>query len=239
VLIRDDGETWTAITQPAHAFVSGQVAAHWRIPLAPDVILGIQQHDVPWVDQDRMPTLHAPARRAASFIELDMRTRLWIWGTVTERLVAQSPYAALLVSLHSTNIHTRYFPPEARPDELLAKTRADQDALLAVLPDVTREQAERDADIVFALDALSLTLCHGWDSRDLPAIDGEVIRVEPVGDHAATLDPWPLAVDSLEVSVDARVMRERFDEEAAMQDALAAAPNTRLRWTLSPAAAAR
>jgi hypothetical protein len=239
VLIRDDGETWMAITQPAHAFVSGQVAAHWATPLSPDVILGVQQHDVPWVDQDRMPTLHAPARRAASFIELDMDTRLTVWSTVTERLVAQSPYAALLVSLHSTNIHTRYLPEEMRPTELLAKTRADQDALLAVMPGATREQAVRDADIVFALDALSLTLCHGWDARDLPAIDGQVIRVEPIGDDGATLDPWPLGVDSLEVSVDARVMSERFDDEPAMQSALAAAPNTRLRWTLSPAAAAR
>jgi len=234
MLIRDDGETWTAITQPAHAFLSGQVAAHWASPLAPDVILGVQQHDVPWVDQDRMPTLHPPARRAASFIELDMATRLRVWSTVTERLVAQSPYAALLVSLHSTNIHTRYLPEEMRPYELLAKTRADQDALLAVLPDVTRKQAERDAEFVFALDALSLTLCHGWDGRDLPAIDGQVIRVEPVDDDAATLDPWPLGVDALEVTVDARVVRERFDDEPAMHAALAATPNTRLRWTLRP-----
>jgi ABC-type spermidine/putrescine transport system permease subunit II len=127
--------------------------------IVPEVILGVEQHDVPWVDQDRRPTLHGPAGRAASFLELDMETRLEVWSTVTERLVAQSPYAALLVSLHSTNIHTRYLPEAARPLQLLAKTRDDQDALLAVLPDATREQAERDADIVFALDALSLTLC--------------------------------------------------------------------------------
>jgi hypothetical protein len=117
MLIRDDGETWTAITQPAHAYLAGQVAAHWATPLAPEVILGVEQHDVPWVDQDRAPTLHAPARRAASFLELDMQTRLEVWSTVTERLVAQSPYAALLVSLHSTNIHTRYLTEAARPVE--------------------------------------------------------------------------------------------------------------------------
>src|SRR4029077_13106725 len=132
---------------------------------------------------------------------LDMATRLWIWGTVTERLVAQSPYAALLVSLHSTNIHTRYLPEAARPVALLARPRDDQDALLAVLPDATREQAERDADIVFALDALSLTLCHGWEGRDLPEVDGVAIRVELTREGQATLDPWPLGVDELEVSV--------------------------------------
>jgi hypothetical protein len=235
MLIRDDGETWTAITQPAHAYLAGQVAAHWATPLAPEVILGVEQHDVPWVDQDRAPTLHAPARRAASFLELDMQTRLEVWSTVTERLVAQSPYAALLVSLHSTNIHTRYLTEAARPVELLAKTRDDQDALLAVLPGATREQAERDADIVFALDALSLTLCHGWDGRDLPEIDGVAIRVEPAGEGEATLDPWPLGVDGLEVSVAVRTLDERFDDEVAMQAALAAAPNERQAWRLRPA----
>ena len=92
---------------------------------------------------------------------------------------------------------------------------------------------------MFALDALSLTLCHGWDGRDLPEIDGMAIRVEPAGEGEATLDPWPLGVDELEVTVGARTLTERFDDEAAMQAALAAAPITQLRWRLSPAAAAR
>ncbi len=201
MLIRDDGDTWTAITQPAHAYLAGQVAAHWATPLAPEVILGVEQHDVPWVEQDRAPTLHRAGAAGGVVPGARHGNAAVVWSTVTERLVAQSPYAALLVSLHSTNIHTRYLPEAARPVDLLAKTRDDQDALLAVLPDATREQAERDADIVFALDALSLTLCHGWEGRDLPEIDGVAIRVEPAGEGEATLDPWPLGVDELEVSV--------------------------------------
>lgn len=234
MLIRDDGDTWTAITQPAHAHLSGQVAAQWATPLAPEVVLGVEQHDVPWVEQDRMPPLYPPARRAASFIELDMDTRWRIWSTVTERLVAQSPYAALLLSLHSTNIHTRYVPAEHRPDGLLDRARDDQDALLAVLPDATREQAERDAEIVFGLDALSLMLCHGWDAQDLPPIYGVTIHVEPVGEGEATLDPWPLRLPELEVSVATRTLSERFDDEAEMQAALAATPNARESWRLRP-----
>jgi hypothetical protein len=88
---------------------------------------------------------------------------------------------------------------------------------------------------VFALDALSLTLCHGWDGRDLPEIDGVAIRVEPAGEGEATLDPWPLGVDGLEVSVAVRTLDERFDDEVAMQAALAAAPNERQAWRLRPA----
>jgi uncharacterized protein DUF3891 len=233
MLIRDDGEAWTAITQPAHAYLAGQVARHWAPELPADVVLGVAQHDVAWMAWDREPSLHAPARRAASFIEVPMAPRLEVWRHVARRLEAQSPYAALLVALHATNIHTRYVPEESRPLEFLAQQRADQDALLAVLPDATREQAMRDAELVFALDALSLALCHGWDARDLPPLgDGTTIRFTPLDDDRATLDPWPLDVDRVTIGIDARRLRERFDDEAAMRAAMAATPHHRERVML-------
>jgi hypothetical protein len=238
VLIRDDERSWTAITQPAHAYLAGQIAQHWAEPLAGDVVLAVEQHDVAWTEWDRAPSLYAPARRAAAFYEAEMEPRLAAWRHIARRLDAQSPYAALLVSLHATNIHTRYLPEGATPPaEFLAEQRADQDALLAVLADANRERAERDADLVFALDALSLVLCHGWDGRELPPIDGTSIRVTPIGDDEATLDPWPLAVAELTIGVSARRLTERFDDEAAMHAALAATANQRLTWRLRPASA--
>lgn len=236
MLIRDDGDSWTAITQPAHAYLAAQIVRVWSPEPPDDVVLGVEQHDVPWVDWDRTPPLHAPARRAAAFFEAPVEPRLDIWRDVATKLEAQSPYAALLVSLHATNIHTRYVAPEHRPEAFLAAQRADQDRLLAVLPDATRQQAERDADLLFAVDALSLTLCHGWDARDLPPVDGTTVRVTPVGDGEATLDPWPLVVGELTVSVHARRMTERFDDETAMHRALAATPHHRESWRLRAAA---
>lgn len=164
-----------------------------------------------------------------------MDERLAIWRGVAHRLEAQSPYAAVLAAQHAINIHTRYLPPEAQPQELLAEARADQDALLALLPDADRAQAERDADLLFAVDALSLTLCNGWDARDLPMFDGTTIHVAPQGDGAATLDPWPLAGEEIAVGVHARRMTDRFEDEAHMQRALAATPYERLTWRLRPA----
>jgi hypothetical protein len=235
MLIRDDEVSWTAITQPAHAYLAGQIARCWSGPVPADVVLAVEQHDVAWTQWDRTPPLHAPARRAAAFFEAGMAPRLEIWGGVTHRLDAQSPYAALLVALHATNIHTRYLPQEHWPAEFLARQRDDQDALLAVLPGATREQAEADADFVFALDALSLTLCHGWDGRDLPPIAGTVIHVAPAGTGEATLDPWPLAVAELTVGLHARRLDERFDDEPAMHAALAATPRHAEHWRLRPA----
>ncbi len=178
------GETWTAITQPAHAWLAGQLARSWGTgDIAPpepraDVCLGIEQHDVAWADYDRRPPLHAETGRAASFIEAPVRERHLIWHDAPERVLAQSPWAALLVSLHGTNIHTRYVSLEHLPQEdadivrgYLADQRALQDRLIEIAG-TTRAAAERQAELLFALDALSLSLCHGWPERELPPVDG-------------------------------------------------------------------
>ena len=141
----------------------------------------------------------------------------------------------MLAAQHAINIHTRYMPPDAQPQDLLDEARADQDALLALLADADREQVERDADLLFAVDALSLTLCNGWDARDLPAVGDTTIHVAPQGEGVATLDPWPLAGEQIEVGVHARRLTERFDDEEQMQRALAATPYERLTWRLRPA----
>lgn len=217
MLVRDDGATWTAITQPAHAQLAGQAAAQWAEPLAPEVVLGIAQHDAPWLAYDLVPPLHEG--RAASFYEAPFDDRIALWTDATRHVEAQSPYAALLVSLHATNIHTRYLdePPRA----LLDDARVAQERLLATLPSTTRAQAERDADLLFALDALSLTLCHEWDARDLPPVDGTTLHLDP---GAMTVDPWPFAPDAVTLTVPARTFEERFVDEAGLHAALRAQP---------------
>lgn len=245
MLIVDTGEAWTAITQPAHAWLAGQLARSWGTgdiappePLA-DVCLGIEQHDVAWADYDRRPPLHAEAGRAASFIEAPIRERHLIWHDAPDRVLAQSPWAALLVSLHGTNIHTRYVSLDHLPAEdagivrdYLKGQRTLQDRLLAIAG-TTRAVAERQADLLFALDALSLSLCHGWPERELPPVDGVAIRYLPTGERAATLDPWPFAAPSVSVTAGARTLTDRFTGEQALHAALAAAPSERLTFTLS------
>lgn len=244
MLILDDGERWTAITQPAHAWLAGQLAAHWGTrDIAPpepraEVLLGIEQHDVAWVDADRRPPLHEPARRAASFLEAPFAVRHPIWHDAPGRMLAQSPWAALLVSLHGTNIHTRYVsrahqPPEeaAVTDAYLEGQRALQDALLARIG-VTRPTAERQADLLFALDALSLSLCHGWPERELPAVDGVAIAYRPLGAGEATLDPWPFGAPVVEASLGACTFSERFTAAEPLHAALAAAPVERRTYML-------
>ncbi len=248
MLIVDEGGPWLAITQPAHAWLAGEIARAWGNPTTgiarpepyAEVCLGVEQHDVAWVEWDLRPPLHAPAGRAASFLEAPFVPRVALWRDAWRRVLAQSPWAALLVSLHGTIIHTRFVDasqlPAAEGDvvqALLAEQREVQDRLIAALG-TTREAAERAGDFVFCLDSLSLNLCHGWGAMDLPPVDGTAIRLEPRDDGTVALDPWPLAVDELDVSVDARRLAERFDDESTLHAALDAAPWTRVRRTLRP-----
>ena len=246
VLILDDEHSWTAITQPAHAWVSAQVARHWGnddfAPPEPleEVVLGIEQHDIAWADWDLRPPLHPPARRAASFLEVPPVPRLAIWDDAPRRALAQSPWAALLVSLHGRNIHTRFGDPSQLPPDLTAllhayleRQRGVQAELVTALG-IDEAVAERAGDLLFALDSLSLRICHGWPAGDLPAVDGAVVTVTPDGEDAFVLDPWPLRVDRLEVHLTVRTLAERFDDEAALHAALDAAPWTRRAWTLHP-----
>jgi len=244
MLIRDDGDSWLAIPQPAHALLSGQVARDWGNErfAAPDpyesVCLGAEQHDVAWTSWDLRPPLNAEARRSASFLEAPFEERLAIWDGAPERMLAQDPFAALLVSLHGRNVHTLYANADvlepaqrAAVTAYLGRQAALQERLLALLG-ATPEQAERAAALVLCLDALSLRLCHGWPEGDLPAVDGTTICFTPVSDTEATLDPWPLGVPQLQVGLSARRMTERFDDEAALHAGLAGAPWSALRWVL-------
>ena len=211
---------------PARARVAaGQLAQSWGTgDIAPpepraEVCLGIEQHDVAWAHYDLRPPLHAEAGRAASFIEAPIRERHVIWHDAPDRVLAQSPWAALLVSLHGTNIHTRYVSVDHLPPEdadivrgYLADQRELQDRLIA-LAGTTRPVAERQAELLFALDALSLSLCHGWPERELPPVDGLAIRYLPTGERDAVLDPWPFDAPAVRTRFGARTLTERFTDE--------------------------
>ncbi len=244
MLIRDDGDSWTAIGQPAHAWLAAQIARVWgnerfaRPEPHEDFCLGVEQHDVGWAAWDLRPPLHAPARRAASFYEAPLRPRMELWVDAPRRVLAQSPVAALLVSIHGSNIHSRYVDASVLvPDDAafvrayLSEQRELQDELCAAAG-IDRGHADRLGDLLFCLDAISLSICHDWPARELPDVYDVAIRYEPLGDGTATLDPWPLAVDALALHVDCKHLDQRFDDEAALHAALDAAPWTRLEWTL-------
>jgi hypothetical protein len=232
VLVRDDG---LLIGQPAHAWISGQLARAWGndgVP-APDprepVCLAAEQHDVGWQEADLDPLRDADGR-PLSFIAYPRPAHVAVWRGAARRLLSQSRYAALLVSLHGTALYDRYVDADAHPPDVAELIRAylrDQRALQAELAEgLDPVEVARNQKLVAALDGFSLALCHGRATTldEVPGADGPVALAvapaETAGTIAAARDdaavppgsptaafavtPWPFAAASLAVGCEAR-----------------------------------
>jgi hypothetical protein len=223
MLLREEGDAVLCIGQASHAWVSGQLARAWRgLERREEVCLAAEQHDVAWVDWDLRPGLNPETGRPYGFTEIPYADRLALWRDGPERLLSQSTYAALLVSLHGTRLHEgdeRASGYLREQEELqrrwLAETGADPDA------------ARHDRDLLAAWDGLSLALCLRWDP-----FDDRGLKLERTEDETFTLEPWPLAVDALDVVCEGRLLAGRFADEAALHAALRDAPLVTLCFRL-------
>jgi Protein of unknown function (DUF3891) len=259
VLVRQDG---LLIGQPAHAWVSGQLARAWGNeafpPPAPrePFCLAAEQHDVGWADADLEP-LAGDDGRPLSFVQTPRRAHVAIWRDAARRLLAQSRYAALLVSLHGTSLYERV-DVSGQPPDVVAAVRdyiSAERALQALLAaGLDPGEVDRNRRLLLALDRLSLMLCHDRPTtlEDVPAAAGAAtLRLEPAGDepvgpasvrddHAVppatatarfTLDPWPFAAERVVAGCEARRIEGSPEDRGS---ALAAAAWVPLRFELSP-----
>jgi hypothetical protein len=263
VLVRRDG---LVVGQPAHAWVSGQLARAWGNDAFPAPVprepfcLAAEQHDVGWADADLAPVA-GPDGRPLSFMQQPRAAHVAIWRGAARRLLAQSRYAALLVSLHGTSLYERVDASGAPPEvaaairDYIAGERALQSRLAAGLDPA---EVDRNRRLLLALDRLSLMLCHGNATTlaDVPAAAGAAtLRLEPaagattssspairddraVPPDAATaryvLEPWPFAADAVFVGCEARRLDGSFASDDELRAALEVAPWVPLRWELSP-----
>ena len=232
MLIRPEPDgTFLAIGQASHAWLSGQLARAWgnerfgAVEPWEEVCLGAEQHDVGWALWDLEPTLNADTGLPHTFIDLPLDEKLALWSAAARRVLAQSRYAALLVSMHGSALYERW-PPEdpgdrAQVDCFTEGQREFQESILATGLD--REIARRNQKLVFAWDYISLALCLEWAPtrvEDVPTIE-ESITLE-LGE-AGVLEPWPFGEPRVALRVEARRLPGRLEDEDAMRAALDAA----------------
>jgi hypothetical protein len=249
VLLRKAGEDALVIGQASHAWLSGQLARAWgneRFPgPAPreEVCLAACQHDVGWAEWDLRPTLNPEDGWPHSFMDMpDLATHLGLWRTAPDRLLSQSAYAALLVSMHGTALYARrdlgqLAAADADLVRRYLRSERDRQAQLKARLGVDEAQLARNQRLIWTWDSMSLAACLPWDPHTatrVPAGDEEVeVEMRSSAPDRFEVHPWPFSSPEIRVQCEARRLTERYGGERELQAALARAPLERLTFILS------
>lgn len=250
MLVRPDDGGVLAIGQASHAWLSGQLARAWGNerfdPPEPreEVCLAAEQHDVGMGEWDLAPKLDAATGRPVSFMDMELADHLRLWSAAPGKVVTQSRYASLLVSMHGCALYERRDLARMTAQEAeavrsyLARERARQERLIALLG-ADLAQVRRNQRLVFAWDGLSLALCLGWSDHvaaGVPAAGDETadVRLEPApGEEGRVLvEPWPFAASEVAVRCEGRRLAPRYASEQELHAALRDAPQVLMRFRL-------
>jgi hypothetical protein len=228
MLLRPDGDAVICIGQPAHAWLSGQLAAAWEPRPEPfeEVVLAATQHDAGMADWDAAPELNPETGLPQSFMEMELDTHLRLWTHAPHRVLPQSRYAALLVSMHGTALYEMR-DLDRMPEERAAKVRAYLDGQRALQErlgaGLDGDQVRRNQRLLWVWDFLSLALCLRWEGRSVNGIEYT----------GTTFAPWPLRDESVTLRTEGRRVAGRFAGVHEMRAALERAPWVPLEFQLS------
>jgi uncharacterized protein DUF3891 len=247
------------IGQPSHAWISGQLARAWGnerfgvVEPFEEVCLAAEQHDIGMAMWDLGPARNPESGLPASFLQMAIHDHIDLWTLAPRRLLRQSRYAALLVSLHGTRLYAHrdlsallererslvleFLDGQRRlQHDLLETLRADPKTAASAADAVVA----RNSSLIGAWDTLSLAVCLDYAPytvREVPTADGPVELSLSEGGLPGRLglDPWPLRTDSLVVRCEGQRLEGTYGDDDAMSAALARAPWETLEFELVPA----
>jgi hypothetical protein len=250
MLIRPDSDDVLLITQPAHAWVSGQLARAWGDAAGPgfepceEVCLAAEQHDIGWLTWETSPTLNQETGLPHSFRQLPRKSHLQIWGRARRYAMIFGRYPALLVSMHGTGLFERFGPgPDAPQSEqrmvetFLSREKAAQERLIASLV-VDPRYAElvqpavlgKNRDLISLWDGISLMVCSGIGQDGVSM--GDYTLVSGDNEFEISVDPWPFREETVSVFAEARRLTGRFERQPGMQAAINKADQLVLEFSL-------
>ncbi|MBN2506176.1 MAG: DUF3891 family protein [Verrucomicrobia bacterium] len=258
---RDDPGGLIAISQPAHAWVAGQLARHWgnavfgEVAPREEVCLAAELHDIGFLEWERAPTLDADTGRPHHFMNMPTRPHLALWAQGVQHLLSFSRYVALMGSRHVTYL-CRHKKPSHNPrdaqavEDFLDQQQALQSELLSELAEdpaygghTTPEALERNTRLIATWDWVSLQLCLGLPAgramtvTQVPAVQGPTtLQLQPAAHNPLhiTVRPWPFRTGDVPLVCDGRRLPGTFGNEALLRAGMRRAPTTTLRITLRP-----
>lgn len=222
-----------AISQPTHAWISGQLLRAWNESLAEPLLIAAEQHDIGWMDWETAPSFNPQTGRPHRFRDIGAAVHAPMWTRGVQRALGSwGSHVALLISRHGGVIYRRYSDRHrvAEADAVAAQgfldTQAPIEEAWARALGLDAATLNRETALIALVDTLSLALCGELKAPlDLEAPDpkGELktLRLVERPGHPFDfiLSPWPFRAEVLTVEGEARVLPAagRFADDAAMQ----------------------
>jgi Protein of unknown function (DUF3891) len=227
-----------AISQLAHAWLSGQMLRAFDAPLSEPLLLAAEQHDIGWLDWETAPTFDARTGRPHLFRAVGAALHAPMWALGVRRAhEAWGAHVALLISRHGGLIYRRYTdrhraaPADVAAADNYLATQAPIEAAWARRLGLDEAALRRETALVAFADALSLVLCGDLKAPmefEAPDRSGAMMKLrieeKPGQPFDFTLAPWPFRVDAIALEGQARALpaQGRFADEAAMREWFAA-----------------
>jgi hypothetical protein len=261
VVLREDQHGVIAIGQASHAWISGQLARAWGNPrfgpVQPyeEVCLAAEQHDVGMAQWDLAPSRNPSTGLPHSFTEMPLGLHVELWRQAGRRLLSQSRYASLLVTIHGRRLYQMRRIDELGPEQaalvrrFLVQQREVERALLDSLqadPATARfadpQLVACNSQLIWIWDLLSLALCLDWAPRllrEVPSADGWIdVQLETgARPGRCSLDPWPFTSATVTVRCEGQRLSGRYPSDEALRQALAQAPFETVEFELVQARA--
>jgi Protein of unknown function (DUF3891) len=234
MLFRTEPSGVLAISQPAHAWISGQILRAWDDEtLGKPLLLAAEQHDIGWLDWETAPTFNPETGRPHLFREIGAAIHSPMWRRGVEHaLGAWGAHVALLVSRHGGVIYRRYMDrhrmndADAAAAEAYLEMQAPIEAAWAKALGLDAAELQKETALIALVDTLSLALCGELKAPielEAPTATGgtETLRLVERPGHSFEfiLSPWPLRTETLTVEGEARALPAtgRFADKAAMR----------------------
>src|ERR1700730_5924747 len=233
MLFRIEPSGVLAISQPTHAWISGQTLRAWDEALSEPLLLAAEPHEIGWVGWETTPTFNHETGRPHLFREIGAAVHSPMWRQGVERaLGAWGAHVALLVSRHGGVIYRRYTDrhriseADAAAAQTYLETQAPLEAAWAKTLGLDAAALQKHTTLVALSDTLSLALCGelktpiGVEAPDARGATETLRLIERPGHpFDFILSPWPFRKDVLDVEGEARPLAAagRFDNEEAMR----------------------
>jgi Protein of unknown function (DUF3891) len=249
-----------AISQTAHAWVSGQLARQWGnknfpsfAPVEP-LCYAAEQHDRGFLDWERQPTLNPRSGLPDTFEDIPLELDVELRKKSILELKAVSLYAALVTSLYFARTVEKQSALESNEDhqrisEFLREQEALQRKLLSSLrkdPYLRSACSDRAIEynqgLLAAWDQLSVELCRDpvckFSINNVPSAMEKSCRlsvtaVDPKS-REVSLEPWPFSKPRVELTCEGHVLDRRFTSEADLRRYLKDARRVSVIYTLIP-----